>query len=246
MSDLPPQAVPPLPPLPGSAPPVPPPPLSPGAPPEPGNAAQLPWGTVLATCVAGLVSGIASAGLNVAHPASGGRAWPARKAGDVSSGLLIGLAVVLADRVAPRAPRALRWGVALAVSALIPSPMAIYAYHSALRSLVAGGAVGCVVRAVLGVTLGLVARAGGSVRWRLAAVGAGVAGVTQAVLAALFLSMWFRTMGSGVKVSGAPLAGLLHSALSVMVAFALTGLAIGLSLDRVRQGQAEGRTGDLT
>ncbi len=206
-----------------------------GAPAPPPDV-PLPWSTVAATALVGLATG---SGL-LAY----GSLSMARLAGGVVTGATIGLAAVVADRRAAAAPRALRWGVALALSALVPglataSQLFVVPGATLARAFIAGAVLRGFIRGTAGMALGVAADSRKANMWQLGAAGGAAGLVVYPLGAAMNLAQALSRGGLAFRRYGLAGGGssLLVYGWMTVLAMALMGLAIGFSLDRARRRQ---------
>jgi hypothetical protein len=199
---------------------------------------RLPWSTVVSTGLASLVGGLLGRLIGLARV---GAVVPDQSLGpcvldDIWGGVVMGGAIVIADRVRRARPRWAAWAVAGALAALVPVPsvMQVWLRPGGEWQVYFPLLVWLPVQGLTGGALGWAAQREDGVLWRLplAAIGAQLA---VPVLAFALGLLYYAATGrlGEQKVDSVALA---HGLLSTCVGGGLLGLAVGERLAFGRRG----------
>ncbi len=200
--------------------------------------ARLPWFTPLATALAALAAWVTMLVLIIPWTQPDASQKPLLPASPVWRGAILGLGLVLADRLRGRRSRLAAWVIGVLTAALAPSllsPLSPAATRTAMFSHAWPGLLfGAATYAAVGLFLALSARAQQGVIWKSSMAGA--SGYLLPTLAGMLAGVAVQVLELDPSAAGwAPAPMIAGGLLSLGLGGALLGLAVGACLATARR-----------
>jgi hypothetical protein len=204
----------------------------------PGSAdARLPWFTPLVTALAALAAWVTTLVLIIPWTQPDASQKQLFVASPIWRGAMVGLGLLLADRLRGRRSRVAAWGIGVPIAALVPSLLSVSAAATRTTMLShawPGFLFGGVIYAAVGLFLALAARGQQGLLWK--APLAGGLGLLLPTLVGMEVGLVVCSLGLDPSAAGwAPAPTIAGGLLSLGLDGALLGLAVGACLATARR-----------